>query len=214
MVSELTLWFLNQSSILFPDVFIEGTCYFMDSYPFNLFEDLCEEFRKIYGDPIYDTYDDEDFCKMIYGPPIYDDYVAIVAEEAVEIVNVKDGIVLPKFELGAGCNNWETQTLTWTFTKQSPIEGLLRDQAFRYKGEYAELICTLSVAFPYTAQGHVHTSFYIIMESACIPQFFMARLIHRYAKVNIDEVCQNCLLASQEFCYGMAGKDILSEEHG
>ncbi|KAF2563627.1 hypothetical protein F2Q70_00015574 [Brassica cretica] len=94
-------------------MFIEGTCYFMDSYPFNLSEDLCEEFREIHGDPVYDTYDDENFCKRIYGPPIYDDYVAIVTEEAVDGVDVKDDLALPKFELGrAGCYNWETQRLT------------------------------------------------------------------------------------------------------
>ena len=193
---------------------IEGTCYFVDSYPFNLSEDLCEEFREIYGDPVYDTYDDENLCKRIYGPPIYDDYVAIVTEEDVDGVTVKDDFALPKFELGlAGCNNWETQRLIW----ESPIEGLLRDQAFRYKVEFVKLICTLSAAVAWDsdmAQGHVLTSCYIIMESARIPPFFMARLIHRYTKVNIDEVCQDCLLASQEFCYWMAGKDILFKDHG
>ncbi|KAF2618519.1 hypothetical protein F2Q68_00040292 [Brassica cretica] len=106
---------------------------------------------------VYHTYDDEDFCKRIYGPPIYDDYVAIVTEEAEDGVNVQDDLALPKFD---------------------PIEGLLRDQAFRYKGEYVKLICTLSAAFAWDsdmAQGHVLTSCF-------------ARLIHPYAKVNIDEI--------------------------
>lgn len=61
----------------------------------------------------YMTHDDDDFCKLINGPPIYNDYVAMDTEEAVDVVNVKDDIALPKFEFVlAGCNNWKTQTLT------------------------------------------------------------------------------------------------------
>lgn len=32
----------------------------MDTYPFVSSKDLCEEFREIVGDPIFDVYDDAD----------------------------------------------------------------------------------------------------------------------------------------------------------
>lgn len=41
-------------------MFLEGSCYSMDTCPFVSSEDLCEELRKIIGDHIFDVYDDAD----------------------------------------------------------------------------------------------------------------------------------------------------------
>lgn len=102
-------------------------------------EDLCEEFIEIHGDPVYDTYDDEDF-----------------------------GL--------AGSNNWETQTLTLAFIKQSPIQGFLKDQAFAWID--------------------------IIVESVRFQQFFMACLV----QVNVGGICQKCLLVWQGYYHWMLRK--------
>ncbi|KAF3514968.1 hypothetical protein F2Q69_00005418 [Brassica cretica] len=73
-IRAASLWFLNRRTIL--DVMLISSCNlypFMDESPFV--ERECHEiYREIYGDPIYDVYEDDEIYKEICGDPIYDVY--------------------------------------------------------------------------------------------------------------------------------------------
>ncbi|KAF2536239.1 hypothetical protein F2Q68_00021100 [Brassica cretica] len=69
-----SLWFLNQRTILDVMLISSWNLYpFVDESPFVVRE-YHEIYREIYGDPIYDVYEDDEIYKEICGDPIYDVY--------------------------------------------------------------------------------------------------------------------------------------------
>ncbi|KAH0909665.1 hypothetical protein HID58_032986, partial [Brassica napus] len=229
------------------DVMVSISIYsILDESLFVVREENHEIYREIYGDPIYDIYEDdvlhidfifkegsieisraklgqnrigEDFLQILNYLSVYDIYYedninfindqlsrdvavnqsqSMISREDVHVCShskpIEEGVFVRSMDISGVLSLYHNeymkikfQILVMCFATVDvkiklmvQIEGLLRDQAFRYKGEFVKLICTLSAAVAWDsdmAQGH----------SARIPQFFMARLIHRYTKVNIDE---------------------------
>ena len=163
----------------------------------------------VYGENYSQNYSQaQDLYNEIYGPPIYDVYYD---EDQVEEGGNEDLVLNNIDEVGLHVVEQLEQTKDVPIIKADEVD-YTKDQAFRYMDEYEKL----SVDFAWDndiVQRHVFTSCYIIMESVRIQQLFMARLIHHYALVDIDEVCQNCLFACEEFCHWMVRKKLI-EDHG
>ncbi|CAF2142641.1 unnamed protein product [Brassica rapa] len=73
-IRAASLWFFNRRTIM--DVMLISSCnlyLFVDesSLVEREYHEIC---REIYGDPIYDVYEDDEIHKEICGDPIYDVY--------------------------------------------------------------------------------------------------------------------------------------------